>query len=274
MAICGSFYDIPLPDVMAFVAQFTGRLGILQQDGDSFDLEMREGIITHVFFNGQEITDPDQTLSFLIDLIRAEEGEFEFKRGPVTYGPHCLKISEVLLSSLVMLDEIQTLREHLPQPQTVFVRSGMVPGLLSPEMTSFWRSAYTPLQEGASALDLYAQLGLCLDQVQLKLYKLRAAGLIKPQRTRVDEIVPVFVGSSAGPDGRTTGKIRRAYRTASLRPAKDLTGGLGVETAAPPLRVEINGHNFIASPAFGSSLDPELVENLLQSLEGLLGESR
>jgi hypothetical protein len=182
MAIFGTFLDVSLPDVMSMVACGTGRLEISQQEGKyRFDLDLTEGTITHVYFNGQEIYDPDQALSFIANLVRGGEGEFEFSRCPVTEGPHHFRVTEVLLSSISMVDEIRALRKHFALPHVVFELTAAAEEETDIGIGSFWKGAYPYLKQGASAADLYLRLGLYLDQIQLKLYKLRNAGLIKPR---------------------------------------------------------------------------------------------
>ena len=195
MAIFGTFLDVSLPDVMSMVACGTGRLEISQRDGEyRFDLDLTEGTITHVFFNGQEIYDPDQALLFIANLVRGGEGEFEFSRCPVTEGPHRFRVTEVLLSSISMVDEIRALRKHFAKPHVVFVLTEAAKEHTDIGVGSFWKAAYPYLKQGVTAADLYLRLGLYLDQIQLKLYKLRNAGLItavetlRPESTDIGDI--------------------------------------------------------------------------------------
>jgi len=174
---------MPLPDVVALLADSTGKFEIsLYQGQHNYELHVVAGNITRVLFNDNELTDARQSESFVKELVRADEGSFEFIRCIIYPGPHEMPLRELMDLGLAEADEINLLSEHFPDADTIFVPTRKVHVALDGELQSFWQAARPVLESGASAHDLFNQLGLFLDQVLLRLYKLRASGLIETFR--------------------------------------------------------------------------------------------
>ncbi len=191
MAIFGCFSDIPLPDVMSLIGSSTGTLTVSRYDNQHVYLfGIQNAVITDVRFNGQEIVDKNQARSFITELIQTNLGDFEFERGKSTTGSHSLPISEILNSSLSLIDEIQAFREHFPDPHTVFIAIENGKGWLGSDLKTFWQDSHPYFQKGISALEIQEYLGLYLDQILLKLYKLRTTGLIVPKRVFTEDSGP------------------------------------------------------------------------------------
>lgn len=179
----GTFDEMPLPDVLSLIEGSSGQLQIWSSNREHhYEIETGENQITRLTFNQQEIAEVNQAKSFIIDLFKATDSEFEYHRGETQSPFYNLQIEEILISGLLITDEILTLQPHFPEPETIFVATSSQTGWVDPELQDFWKQAAPFLEQGASAQDLFDQLGLYLDQIQLKLYKLRAAHYIEPKR--------------------------------------------------------------------------------------------
>lgn len=169
-------------DVISLIGKSSGILTVARFDSSHlYSIGIKDGQIIRTAFNNQDIYDAQQASSFISELIRVNDGEFEYKRGPQSVGNYHIDFDRLLSSALTMSDEIEQLRPHFAEPETRFILR-RTPTRLDADLAEFLAAATPYLQAGTSANDLYNQLGLYLEQIQLRLYKLRLAGAIEPAR--------------------------------------------------------------------------------------------
>lgn len=187
MPIFGNFTEIPLPDVVSLIAQSSGKLDIWRYSSQHhYELFLSKGVVSLLRFDDQPLENSIQAKSFLKDLVQANEGEFEFIRGEAVDGPHQFRIEELLRTGLAEADEVEVYREHFPDPETVFILTTAPQAWLDEDISEFWNAAKPYFAQGACARELFNNLGLYLDQILLKMYKLRAAGMIEIYRAKVE----------------------------------------------------------------------------------------
>lgn len=191
MPLFGAFREISIVDMVSLIGKSSGTLTISRFGSEhNYLIDVADGRATTLTFNGQAIEDTQQAISFLSELVRTNDGEFVFSRRSLAKAAepsaasswYDLDLAEIASSALTMSDEIAMFRPHFPEPDTRFVLTNQPDDSLNSGLGEFYHSARPYLSEGASANDLYTTLGLYLDEIQLRLYKLRLARLIEPKR--------------------------------------------------------------------------------------------
>jgi hypothetical protein len=193
MAVFGNLRDMPLPDLVAMLGRRSGVLEVFGLPGkrQGYALALDGGRVVWVR-EGNRILDPLEARLVLQELLRLQEGAFEFTPGIPPAGEAVLgwPLERLLLTMTTVEDEFQAYRPLLPDPKTRFQVAALEVWLEEP-LYSFWERAKPLLQTGASAEDLASRLRLPLDEVRYYLHKLRLAGKVAPVRayeeTRKDE---------------------------------------------------------------------------------------
>lgn len=150
-----------------------------------FVLFVRHGLLTGLHINSVPIHDILDVRLWLAELLRSDQGEFEFIRAGNRLDmseTFALPLDQLLLSSFSELVEEQTFSEHFPDPQAVFEMAGTPAVWMDRELESFVDKAGDLLRDGACGTFLATTIGQPLDHVLLCLYKLRSTGHIRPRR--------------------------------------------------------------------------------------------
>ncbi|HSI84595.1 MAG: DUF4388 domain-containing protein [Candidatus Methylacidiphilales bacterium] len=268
MAIFGTFNDMPLPDVLSLVGRSSGRFFITDLPTYvDYELNFYDGALIALYINQNPLEDVVDVSHSMVELMRTRIGQFRYERRPpqdlVEYFR--LPVDQVLLSSLVVADEIDSLRPFLPNEKTVFVCTENTEKWMDEDLRNFYETSYQLLIEGASGEVIARETGQYLDQVLFCLYKLRSAGLICPCRANsrnmsaapaMSALAPVAT-ASVSPSGSTAvhqePEAGLVVATASVSPDGPSADLRNVKIQRPPrgffsriiskLTATLSGHN-------------------------------
>jgi hypothetical protein len=193
VAIFGNLTEFPLVEVLAMLEGRTGMLRFTQIGmHTTLDLHLENGQLRGLTVDARRVSQSFEARSYLMELVGQRQGEFAFERKRLE-ELHCdfsLSARGVVMQGAVYSDEIEQYRSYLPEPATVFTVAADTTGWLEDELKVFWERAGFLLSRHASAQDIALELRLDLPWVQLALYKLRVAGVIRPARRISDEPTP------------------------------------------------------------------------------------
>lgn len=193
MAIYGSLGDLPAPEILNMLARRTGVLrletGTERRQRTTYDLHLRENHLIGLFVGGRETTDPMLVTDVFRSLLDLTEGNFEFntRTADELRGSVRLPLTQLILSSATVIDELGAYRARFSHPTIIFQMVAPVEEHLPGDLELFWFRAEHHLRTGISAEALAAELSLSVEQVQLHFYKLRAAGTIAPWRSHLQK---------------------------------------------------------------------------------------
>ncbi len=190
MAVFGNLTEFPLVEVIGMLER---RCGILRFSNlgsyRSLEFHMNNAQLQGLLVNGNVIRDGMQAKNLLLELANIRDGQFEFQRAPVNALINDLAIgmTQTLLQRATLDDEWHNFRESLPDPETRFTLATQELVWLDDDLQSFWFQAEPLLEYGINCNDLAQRLQLEPRMVLVSLYKLRAAGIIRPVR-RMQEV--------------------------------------------------------------------------------------
>ncbi len=211
MAIFGNLKDIGLLDLIPLLAHQNGRLVLIHKNGN-----------LDVYFSGRRVVcaledrrvlSPSQLEERLFSFVERGEAGFEFftnETPPHRRGCLNLPVDELVLKLVTLKDEIESVRENLPLPDTVFTLGNVALAYSEPELAEFLDRAWPHLTEGASARALAKELGLPLERVRYLIYKLRSLGAVQPKAQTERP-----TGERRGLAGRLLGMLKRRFRSLS-----------------------------------------------------------
>ena len=204
MAIYGDFEYHAFNDIMKVLQRHSGILFMRTAlAGRSVELHLQQGTLQAVFIDGFPVNEPLRVRDTVRQLVGGARGEYSFEAGPTEHHftlPMSELIREALSGSAIpeqQLPHQDTRFEIVPSAQAV-----ALPGALQ----ASWASLSPLLQQGASASDLASRLRVSLPEARAELYRLRAAGLITPQRAAAQ--APASA-QPAGPVRRLLSALRR-----------------------------------------------------------------
>jgi hypothetical protein len=184
MAIFGSLADMPLADLMVMLGRRSGVLEVFALPGkrQGYSIVLDRGKVVWVR-EGQRWLDSLEARFALQDLLRNQEGSFEFTPGipPVDGEALGWPLERLLLTMTTVEDEQAAYASVLPDPKTRFQAASLEIWLEEP-LFSFWGRAKNLLVNGASAEEIAQNLHLPLKEVRYYLYKLRLVGKVTPVR--------------------------------------------------------------------------------------------
>lgn len=175
-------------EVVALLSRKSGALEIsLGPFRSHYQLYVADGSLRGMVRDHSPVEDALQAREEIVKLFVAQSGSFEFtKLSPESLvGNLDLPLQRILLSISTMHDEIGAFREHFADPRTQFRATQALEESLDPTLSDFWQRShkyFSDLPSGISAQQLSSLLRISLEQAQLYLYKLRAAGLVAPIR--------------------------------------------------------------------------------------------
>ena len=204
MAIYGDFEYHAFNDIMKVLQRHSGVLFMRTAlAGRSVELHLRQGTLQAVFVDGFPINEPLRVRDTVRQLVSGARGEYSFEAGP-TEALFALPMNELIREELSgsaipeqQLPHQDTRFEIVPSAQSVF---------LPEALRASWASLSPLLRAGASASDLSNQLRVSLPEARAELYRLRAAGLIAPQRAAAQAQASA---QPAGPVRRLLNALRR-----------------------------------------------------------------
>ena len=204
MAIYGDFEYHAFNDIMKVLQRHTGVLFMRTAlAGRSVELHLQQGTLQAIFIDGFPVSEPLRVRDTVAQLVNGARGEYSFEAGPTEYHfalPMNELIREALSGSAIP-------EQQLPHPDTRFEIVPAARSVALPEaLRASWASLSPLLQHGASATDLSGQLRVGLPEARAELYRLRAAGLIAPQRAAAQAQVSA---QPAGPVRRLLSALRR-----------------------------------------------------------------
>lgn len=184
----GNLKEFPLLEVINMLEQRVGVLRFSHVDHyKELDLHINQGQLCGMRVDTRRIKDSFEARSYLLELAGCHQGDFVFNRRGTE---DLLKDYALTVRNVISLEnsrefEIQQYRAYLPDPATVFALAQPSNGRFEDDLNAFWEQAQFLLTRHSSASEIAASLRLDLDWVQLALYKLRVAGVVRPvQRIR------------------------------------------------------------------------------------------
>ncbi len=207
MAIFGNLRDIGLLDLLPLLAHQTGRLVLIRKKGN---LELYvQGRRVVCAEEERRVLSPGQLEERLFEILEGGEGSFEFFPGEAPrHRRGCLNlpVDELVLKLVTLKDELESVREQLPMPDTVFTLGNVALAYSDPALAEFLDRAWPHLSEGSSARRLAPLVGLPTDRVRYLLHKLRTLGAVRPLERR-----PEATRERRGLAGRLLGLLRRRF---------------------------------------------------------------
>lgn len=184
MAIFGALAELPLPEVLTMLGRRTGKLKMWGLAKGRLEMHLSEAHLKAMVLNGQPLVEIFDVRETITELMNNEEGEFEFERLAPEQLMRLLDIplERLLITTMGEADEVETYRSRFAHPNTRFRSVNAIDIWIYDDLYEFWQHSADLLSAGASAEDLAATLGMPLEQVQLKLYKLRSLGKVSPVR--------------------------------------------------------------------------------------------
>ena len=210
MAVYGNLKDFPFADILGMISAGSGRFCIRNHSsGKVFEFFIRFGQLKALFIDSAPATDVLMIRSWVAKLVTANSGDFEFVREQVgeygDYGDYSLPLNQLVASGFANTIEWETLKEFCPNPETIFLLSlGPVDCWMEPELENFLDDTRILLEEGASGEHLAIATGYPLEEVLLKLYKLKATHVITPMRSyrRDEQLVDIPTSAEREPAAR------------------------------------------------------------------------
>lgn len=193
MAIYGDFDSQSFNDIIRILQRHVGILFVpTALNGHSIELHLNQGMLCALFVDDvpiHEVLEVQQTVRGLVDQA---SGSYHFSFNEKTLNYHfSIPIMDLAREAV---GSAQISEQQLPHHSTKFQSVVKLPPVPS-NLQSNWVMLEPLLSKGTSADDVNAQLQLSLVEAQMILYRLRAAGLIEPQRAVNTHI---FKGSRKG----------------------------------------------------------------------------
>jgi len=198
-----------LDDLLPFLSSRDGALELFNLKRlPRVTLYFRKGKLNCVYL-GNKPVDSLQARSVIGELIEARKGSFEFI--PNSRPPACPEVlgwpvDRMLISVTTTYDEYAQVSDRLPHPETVFKLTHIaVPD--DTRLSDFWKRAHIYLQEGASAQQLSAKLGMPVDHTRFYLLKLQQLGAVAAARAHA----PQKQERRAGVAARLLGSLKKRF---------------------------------------------------------------
>ncbi|WP_027483673.1 DUF4388 domain-containing protein [Deinococcus pimensis] len=218
MALTGDLADLPLTDLAHVLAHHTGTLDVERAlHGRNLQLILERGRLRALFVDGFNIRDDGRLRDLLRSVAATPSGYWEFHPAPITDALR--QVDYALVDLLTHATHTDVPDDHLPHPVTHFVPTFYQD--VPQDLRATWTTAAPFLRSGASAETLASDLGMTERDAQRLLYRLRAIGLIQPQRAIHREqhnaaapaSSPGRPAPAANPVARLLGALRRMIGT-------------------------------------------------------------
>lgn len=148
-------------------------------DGRSVELHLDQGILCAVFVNDAAVHEIVEVHKIVQNLVSQASGGYNFNFNSKVMNHHfSLPITPLIRETI---ETAQVHEQQLPHQGTQFKSVLKLPAI--PQgLRSNWMMLRPLLSKGASAEDVNHQFQLGVVEARRILYRLRAAGLIEPQR--------------------------------------------------------------------------------------------
>jgi hypothetical protein len=256
VAVFGNLTEFPLLEVVGMLER---RCGVLRFEKighySSLEFHLNNAQLQGLVIDGKIMRDGFAAKNLLLEVANVREGQFEFQRLPLhseaMLNDLAISVNEVLLRRAALDDEWENFRENLPDVETRFIVATQDLVWLDDELQAFWNQAEPFLEYGISTSDMAKRLTLDIRLVQVNLYKLRTAGIIRPAR-RVQEVADIRAGNFPGQRQSTWSPLQKPASAPTLAATPTSTA----TTIIPP----------VAPPATPAPAKPSLVSRLLGAL--------
>lgn len=180
LAIYGDFEYHAFNDIIKVLQRHTGVLFMRTAlAGRSVELHLQDGMLQAMFIDGFPVNEPLRVGDTIRSLVGSATGEYSFEAGGISH--HMNMPMTELIRDVVSTANIP--EQQLPHQDTRFEWQGNAAQLQVPEaLRASWNSVAPMVRMGASANDIASQLRISLPEARVVLYRLRAAGLVTPQR--------------------------------------------------------------------------------------------
>jgi hypothetical protein len=184
MAVFGNLSDFALTDVFRIVKRRKGRLQVHLQEEKTYDLFIEQNLLTAVLVDGRSYQDIMQLRSVMLHLLNARKGVFLFaKTTQQTFERHFeIELDQFILAALSQSHDMLRDQDRLPHEMAEFVLISKAGSWVDPEVQKFLDRCEAALASGTSSHSLARRTGLDVDYVRLNLFKLEAAGMVRPAR--------------------------------------------------------------------------------------------
>lgn len=187
MAIYGDFDSHSFNDIIRILQRHAGTLFMpTALDGRSVEIHLDQGALCAVFIDNTPIHEVLEVQEVIQSLVNHATGEYNFSFNERVVSHHfSLPIMDLIREAM---GTAQIPEQQLPHQSVQFKSVLKVPPVPD-SLQSNWMMLQPLLKNGVSAEEVTDQLQLSVLEVRVVLYRLRAAGLIEPQRA-VDTYVP------------------------------------------------------------------------------------
>jgi len=186
MALFGNFEDMPLPEILSVAGRQCGKFQIRQHPSVSaVDLHLQEGFLLAVEANGEELQDDAAVQGVVVALLKESKGEFEFTKTETSELKRLyqIQLDQLFLTCFSMIDEIEAYAEHFPNRYTYFKYAQFADDASTDSsLRLFCEENHQELFRGVNADTIARMRGIDLEFVQLQIFKLRSAGILRPLR--------------------------------------------------------------------------------------------
>lgn len=193
----GELSDFPFPELISMLGRRTGRLLVEDLDaGQRYVVHVHNGHLRSMSGPHEPLRTEEDVRRHITTLVSATRGNFSFTTVPQALIPqqHNLNLAQLMQTATAEVDELRRYRSQLPHPDTCFELTDAPAGHVPEDLTAFLAQASGHLAQGASAADLVRDLHLPLEDVQLRLLRLRHADVIAPRRAYDTPQAPTGVG--------------------------------------------------------------------------------
>lgn len=187
MAIYGDFDSHSFNDIIRILQRHAGTLFMpTALDGRSVEIHLDQGALCAVFIDNTPIYEVLEVQEVIQSLVNHATGEYNFSFNERVVSHHfSLPIMDLIREAM---GTAQIPEQQLPHQSVQFKSVLKVPPVPD-SLQSNWMMLQPLLKKGVSADEVTNQLQLSVLEARVVLYRLRAAGLIEPQRA-VDTHIP------------------------------------------------------------------------------------
>lgn len=203
MAIYGDFEYHAFNDIIKVLQRHTGVLFMRTAlAGRSVEMHLQDGMLHAMFIDGFPVNEPLRVRDTVRTLVTQASGEYSFEAGGINH--HMTMPIGDLIRDVVSTASIP--EQQLPHQDTRFEWQQNAAQVQVPDsLRSSWTSVAPLVRTGASANDLASQLRISLEEARVVLYRLRAAGLVMPQRAAGVFNDPTLAAAAPQPAATYTG---------------------------------------------------------------------
>lgn len=218
MAISGSLKDVKFVEILKIVGKRTGRLWIYNFDTNVYqEWFVHQNMVHAVRVNriSQAALQDVHQAAFMLNADGSSSYIFynqDVDRVPIEIS---IPITSIAVKLFAENLDFEIYREQLPNPETRFAAIENLKTELTGELKDFFDFCNAHLENQFTAREAAVGLNINLEVAQFNVYKLRAAGIIRP--VRVNSFVQSEAPLAALTDNYQLSNDANAPRSPSLR---------------------------------------------------------